>query len=679
MRKTLTLAALTTSLFVAAQSYYYIYDQGITSDYNPFGSQGTAILTHPFDDGFSPIQTLPFAWAFYGSTVTQYKVSDNGYLTFDLGAVSSIGTNTTIPTIAEPNHAIYALWDQLELSNNPSFVTNSVRTYMKGSAPNRVHVIQWHVTPKGQLGNSAYLYFAVRIYEQGDFDVMFQQRGPGATVSATVGCEDATGTDATMLAGSPNFTYTGGQYIEENIPVYRFYFGTQPDHDVVLQQLYLQDIAHTNASYDIKGRITNQGVQTVTSLTVEYQVAGGPIQAGVINGLNVAPNQSSDFTHPIPWTPTNPNSFQDVVVRVVEVNGSPDAHPQNNELMKSVWVNLGVSGTKNVLIEEFSTAPCGWCPDGNWMLEQILDAHPEIIAFTHHSAYQSDDMTIPISVAMASAFAPGAPMACIDRIHYADQIYVAINRSDWESRALESLAEATPVDIGIVPSWNASTREISIGVTLDFVDYVLPGDLRLNVFIIEDSVTGEGAGYDQVNYLNNSVGHYYYNKGDPIIGFVHRRVIRATLTGDWGDATGIPQTAGPDDELQKPSLTYILPEEYNQHHVSIIAFVAYKETDKWQVLNAKEMSLVAPVGMKEVLAPDMFVFPNPMTDHTTVILPHGMEQTRVRLFDMSGRLVREVLSSDNTVKLRREGLGSGVYLLEAESGKRVLRFRLAAI
>lgn len=342
MKAPLLLLALFSAALLHAQSYYYTVDQGVSSAYYPFSNPGTAILTQPFDDGFSAVQTLPFTWNFYGNPVTQFKASDNGYITFDLSATTSDPSNTAIPTGANPNNCIYAFWDNLELSNNPSFVTNSVRTYTVGTAPNRVFVVLWNVTPKGFPGNSNYLYFSLRLYEGGDFDLIYQQIKLTTTVSATAGCENATGTSATMIAGSPNFTYTGGAYIAANVPVYRFTYGSQPDYDVVFNRLDLEDVAHINDTYDIKGEIINQGVQTITSLTIDYQIDGGTVQSGTITGLNIAPTQSYNFTHPIPWSPTNPGTWQDVDVTISAINGNVDANPQNNSLTKPVWVNLGI-------------------------------------------------------------------------------------------------------------------------------------------------------------------------------------------------------------------------------------------------------------------------------------------------------------------------------------------------
>ena len=682
MTKTYLLLLCSLPISAIGQSYYYVYDQGVTDEYDPLGGQGTIILNDPFDDGFSANQTVPFTLEFFGFNVGPYKVTDNGYLTFDLGPAPSSNANTAIPDVATPNYSIYALWDNLELSSNPPFVTNWVRNYTVGTTPNRVHVIQWHATQKGLLANSAGVRFAIRLFEQGDFDIVLQHRGPQANLSATVGCEDLFGTDGTMVTGSPNFTFTSPTtYNKEDVTVYKFIYGTQPSLDASMNRIYVTDVAHAGSGYDIGGRVINHGTQTITSLMIEYQVNSGPVQSTVLSGLNIAPNETYDFTHPTQWTPANPGNFQDVTLRVTEVNGSPDGNPQNNESTRSVWVNLGTTATKNVLIEQFATAGCGQCPDGYRYLAQILDSLPNVVALTHHRAggqpgQTSDGMTIPMSASIASAFGAQGSTGSIDRMRWPGEGNVAITGSNWLDRTVEALDLPAPVDISISPSWNASTREITTSVSLDFVDYIVPGDLRLHVFVIEDKVTGTGNDYNQKNIFDQVIGHPYEGKGDPIFGFVHRQVIRASMTGTWGDATGIPQSPGPNDDLQISALTYTLPASYKQQDVSLIAFLTDGDTSNQQVLNAKEASLGAPpAGTSAFTRPALKVFPNPMTTACTIKLPTD-DFTMVKVYDMTGSLVKEIPAAGSEVNFSREALAGGMYLIEAVSPDQVLRTRL---
>ncbi|MFT5779579.1 MAG: hypothetical protein ACI837_002538 [Crocinitomicaceae bacterium] len=58
--------------------------------------------------------------------------------------------------------------------------------------------------------------------------------------------------------------------------------------------------------------------------------------------------------------------------------------------------------------------------------------------------------------------------------------------------------------------------------------------------IVEKEVTVTGTGYDQTNFDNMTPGHPYEGAGSPIVGFVHKNVLRKYLGGPWWTAGQIP-------------------------------------------------------------------------------------------------------------------------------------------
>jgi hypothetical protein len=199
---------------------------------------------------------------------------------------------------------------------------------------------------------------------------------------------------------------------------------------------------------------------------------------------------------------------------------------------------------RHVLLEEFSTAPCGFCPDGDLIAAQLVKDHPEVIWVTHHAGFGTDSMTAAGSVTIANAFTTFAPGACIDRGDYpipvyTMQPYIAVSRQKWDSVLTVRLAETRLELISMQLAYNPLTRLLNANVVVTFPFTPAPGDLRLNIFLVEDSVVGYGKGYDQKNYFNGTPGHPYYKKGDSIYGYVHHRVVRSIPLGAWG-AAGLP-------------------------------------------------------------------------------------------------------------------------------------------
>jgi subtilisin family serine protease len=137
--------------------------------------------------------TLPFTFSHYGEPRTRVWVSDNGYLTFTSPEYST-GWNTSIPSSDDPNDAVYALWQDLAIDDDAT-----VRYGTVGIAPDRAFVVEWDDVRV--YGATARADLQVKLWEDGTIDVLYGGDNPAATDGrrATIGLEDADGTDALMF------------------------------------------------------------------------------------------------------------------------------------------------------------------------------------------------------------------------------------------------------------------------------------------------------------------------------------------------------------------------------------------------------------------------------------------------------------------------------------------------
>ena len=136
-----TLALLVLSMSATAQWTYtvnYVQNSGnpgglLTSDL-PSGTT-TIIPQSQAANSWSAPQTIPFPFQFAGTSVTQWKVSGNGVVTFDLG-MALPGNNDALPSAQLAPMTIAGMWDAF--TNTPPTATNDyVRIVTVGAAPNR--------------------------------------------------------------------------------------------------------------------------------------------------------------------------------------------------------------------------------------------------------------------------------------------------------------------------------------------------------------------------------------------------------------------------------------------------------------------------------------------------------------------------------------------------------------
>ena len=166
---------------------------------------GHACVAIPFDwveatgqtglygDEFAGRLHLPFAFPFYDGSYEQIWLSDNGYMNF-LVPEQYNSFPTAIPSANPPNAAIYGLWQDLYLDAG-----SSIDYELIGTEPDRAFVIAY--SNVRAFGASGAISFEVKLWENGTIDLLYGPNGPnpGDGRNATVGIEDATGTDALQL------------------------------------------------------------------------------------------------------------------------------------------------------------------------------------------------------------------------------------------------------------------------------------------------------------------------------------------------------------------------------------------------------------------------------------------------------------------------------------------------
>lgn len=173
---------------------------------------GTVALTA---NAWTTTQTLPFAFSFYGTPVTQFKASHNGVVTFDVAATAVPGDNAAMPTATLPDNSIGAFWDAFT-SNPPTGTNDQIYINTLGTAPNRQFWIKWFSFEYGSPGMS-FSYFAV-VLEETTNKVYVVEMYESGSVSSTVGVQqnstNGTQFGANVDMSNPGISITDNTYYE---------------------------------------------------------------------------------------------------------------------------------------------------------------------------------------------------------------------------------------------------------------------------------------------------------------------------------------------------------------------------------------------------------------------------------------------------------------------------------
>ncbi len=241
--------------------------------------------------------------------------------------------------------------------------------------------------------------------------------------------------------------------------------------------------------------------------------------------------------------------------------------------------------TKKVLIEEFTGTWCGYCPQGAYHLENIIKSNDgNVIGVSLHS---DDKMSIDQTDYLGSLYQSFSfPSGMVDR--YSNHSSVSIGMGSWESDALSQLTKVANCGLAIKSEVTGSLVNVEVHVGFNAS---LAGDYRLNVYLIEDNVTGEGSGYDQVNFYNSNPDSPFYGLGNSIEGYEHNNTLRAVLSSRSGDEINSMSILESGEDITS---TYNIDiSSYDKKNLSVVAFILRVGSDykDHEVLNVQKCDI----------------------------------------------------------------------------------------
>lgn len=462
--------------------------------------------------------------------------------------------------------------------------------------------------------------------------------------------------------------------------------------DAMVEEVIMDDVYAAGSPETINIKFKNAGTTSFNGITINWSSDGGTtVNSYPLNGFPFAPNASFTIAHNTQITFSNPGTYTQLMVWTSNPGGMTDANTTNDTVVADIFVNNGTTVNRRVFIEEFTTAPCGFCPDGAYVLENILAGNPTAIGLGIHAGFGTDALTIPEHSTLATAFASGAPSAAIDRIRYNGESNVAVGRSTWNSRVNLRRGIGSPLDFVINGSYNATTRMATVTVNANFVDFPLPGDIRIGMYVVEDNIDQAGQGYNQTNYYNTQSGHPYYQAGNPIVGYNHRHVVRDVFPAGnpWGDNSIIPSNPAANSSYSQ-TYNFSIPANWDENEIDIVAFVGYygSSVNDREIINAgkaKLTSLVTSINEVKADLESLDVFPNPSNEISN--LKFNLSQTsavNVELRDLTGKLIfREDYASmskgNQLIQINVSDLNSGIYFVNLRIGDQQVTKKISVL
>lgn len=463
-----------------------------------------------------------------------------------------------------------------------------------------------------------------------------------------------------------------------------------PQNSLAFSGIEVLPYTALNGECTVQFAVQNTGLANLTSY--DYIVTANGTQVGEthhVSGINVATFAYNDQTVTVPASALGQMA---IAITASNPNGATDDDESDNSGNGTTTVFDPSTFTHSILLENFTTARCQYCPGGHERINTaIVPYENNVVWVAHHTGYGSDDMTLHESEEIAGyatgesiatwEWHPGlyAATAALDNQGYythggTSAPAMAIDRN--AAYAIEPESDGVVGSVGDVSdianlfmralsspnnnltiewdglSYNAQTREVKVTVKGLFLSNITD-NLRLNLWVIEDGIAGT-----QVDA----------NQGGTV-SYIHNHVIRKFVTPTWGEASAFNMGTNRGNTYSK-SYTFTLPNNINAQNAHLVAFVAKAGssesvfTDR-HVLNALQSRKLTDehLDIESVdMEASMKVYPNPATE-MAYISANGIIHS-MTLTDVSGRKLQEINSLNaNVIELNVSRLEAGFYFI----------------
>ncbi|MDC8004567.1 HYR domain-containing protein [Aureisphaera galaxeae] len=186
-----------TVTFDPSISVGYSVDQSGTFNPIDISASGTDVTLS--DDQVSDPLPVGFDFNFYGIDYTDFRISSNGFITFNDDTDNGCCDGDMIPDNNTPNNIIALAWEDLDPGNGGQPTENVIRYATLGTAPNRILVVEYfnvdHFSDGLNVTTQAQLYEGTNRIE------IHTTEMPTNGDPHTQGVENANGTLATATPG----------------------------------------------------------------------------------------------------------------------------------------------------------------------------------------------------------------------------------------------------------------------------------------------------------------------------------------------------------------------------------------------------------------------------------------------------------------------------------------------
>ena len=595
---------------------------------------------------YSAAQTLPFTFLFNGDTVSTYRASNTGIVTFSQVASpanNSAGAVVALNSSTVPDSSVCILGINGQGSND------QVARKTFGTAPNRQEWILFASYSATGTTSSHWTYWSVVLEETTNNIYIVDQRTAGWTGSVNVGVRvDSATTDGITALASAS---TNAPDRTDNT-YQTFIQGTQPDYELAGLGVNINSfVALTSAPFTVSADFVNNGAASITGADINYSINGGTAVTSSLTGLSIASNTSATVTSSTNWTPSAAGTY-DIKVWLSNLNGSnSDSDTSNDTAMASVQVVPQLT-TRYPLYETFTSSTCPPCTPANVQMESVFDVNP--------GEYNS----VKYQMNWPGTGDPYYTSEGGDRRGYYGVNSVPRVEIDggWDSngnnvtQSVFDQFQNVPAFVEMAATFSRWSKTIETTVTITPLADITSNNLALFAVIYSHRDTANVKTNGETEFINVVKKMMPSSSGQSIASLTSGTAVTQTLSYSFNGSYVLPPNG------QSPANLNVEHTVEDFENLGVIAWL--QDVNTREVYQSVDATYT--VGQNEnELAAALSIYPNPATD--VINVDADFEGTaNVRLISLLGQEVQGFqgeLSAGSTLRIPTETLAKGTYLL----------------
>lgn len=437
-----------------------------------------------------------------------------------------------------------------------------------------------------------------------------------------------------------------------------YLFGAAIDNFRAYQPL-AYDVATNNVTLEtyfpagatpVTGTLVNYGGTTITTMDLNYKVDNGSVVTQTLNGLNIAPLASYNYTHPTNWNAVT--GFHTVKVWASALNGNADLNAVNDTAASGMVSCMSSVYPRIVLIEQFTSSTCGPCAGANPAFNQLLDNNPSTTAAIKYQMNYPGAGNDPCYLADCGTRHTYYGVGGIPHMQMDGKTYGG-HPANFNQGILDAETPKTAVyDIDI--KWSVVGSKVFVDVTTTSKADILPSSImKLHVVAIENHVSHAAQSNGETDFYDVNRKMFAGAVGTSMTNQMANQTFN--YTGNWtiANVAGAPVVSS---------------------DLNIVAFVQDNTSGKVMqaAISLTPNSIKDENGNEQVVS----VYPNPFTNTTNVTVSlASAQEVKVDIYNLVGEKVYSVSQGQmaagvHSVIVDGTSLSSGMYFVNVTAGEK---------